>query len=111
MDRVTRYRHIIQALVTDYATVSISVGDIKNQAVIDSQNDRYFVIMDGWLKEERMYNVIIDIELIDGKVWLQAVNTDRDIAEELVAAGIPRDDIVIGFRHPSVRQYTGYASG
>jgi hypothetical protein len=31
------------------------------------------------------------------------------VAEDLVQAGVPRDAIVLGFRPPHVRQYTGYA--
>jgi len=41
-------------------------------------------------------------------VWIQANNTDRLIAEELVAAGIPPESIVLGLQPPDVRPYTAY---
>jgi hypothetical protein len=48
------------------------------------------------------------IDIIDGQVWIQANNTDRLIAEELVAAGIPPEAIVLGLQPPEVRRYTAY---
>ena len=41
-------------------------------------------------------------------MWIQANNTDRLIAEELVAAGIPAKSIVLGLQPPDVRPYTAY---
>ena len=33
------------------------------------------------------------------------------MATDLLAAGIPKEDIVLGFRHPNVRQYTKFGTG
>ena len=35
--------------------------------------------------------------------------TEDGIAGELEEASIPPNDIVLGFRSPKIRQYTGYA--
>jgi len=51
---------------------------------------------------------VIHIDIIDGQVWIQANNTDRLIAEELVAAGVPVESIVLGLQPPDVRPYTAY---
>lgn len=40
---------------------------------------------------------------------MQYNNTDLVVAEDLVAAGIPKDAVVLGFRAPEVRAYSGYA--
>lgn len=50
-------------------------------------------------------------DLRGGKVWLQHDGTGRAIAEELVAAGIPKEDIVLAFHPARLRQHTGYAVG
>lgn len=47
--------------------------------------------------------------MIDGKIWVQYDGTEEGVATELVDAGVPKVDIVLGFRHPSVRQYTEFA--
>lgn len=36
--------------------------------------------------------------------------TEEGIANELVRAGIPREDIVLGFQHPEMRKYSDFAA-
>ena len=63
----------------------------------------------GWINGQRIYGSVIHLDLINGKVWLQHNGTEGDIAQELMAAGVARQDIVLGFRSPAVRVHTGYA--
>ncbi|BAY29391.1 fdxN element excision controlling factor protein [Nostoc carneum NIES-2107] len=35
--------------------------------------------------------------------------TEEGVASDLLAAGVPKEDIVLGFRHPKIRQHTGFA--
>jgi XisI protein len=58
----------------------------------------------GWSKDGRIHGC-----LIHGKVWVQRDGTEDGIANELVEAGIPKEDIVLGFHEPDVRPYTGFA--
>jgi hypothetical protein len=44
-------------------------------------------------------------------VWIEHNGTDAQIGEELVAAGIPRSDIVLGFQPAEVRPLTKYGVG
>ncbi|HTU92858.1 MAG TPA: element excision factor XisI family protein, partial [Gemmataceae bacterium] len=37
--------------------------------------------------------------------------TNRPVADELIAAGIPQEDIVLGFHPADVRPLTGFAVG
>ncbi|MBE9204232.1 XisI protein [Synechocystis salina LEGE 06099] len=41
--------------------------------------------------------------------WVQRDETEDGIANELVANGIPKQVIVLGFHEPSVRPHTGFA--
>jgi hypothetical protein len=43
-------------------------------------------------------------------VWLQHNMTDQKVAEDLVALGIPKDRIVLGFQPPYARKYTEFAT-
>ncbi len=52
---------------------------------------------------------ITHVQIIEGKIWIQRDGIEDGITEELVAAGIPKSDIVLGFQPPEVRPYTGYA--
>ncbi|MDJ0501899.1 MAG: element excision factor XisI family protein [Nostocales cyanobacterium LE14-WE4] len=37
------------------------------------------------------------------------LGTEDDIAANFVTAGVPKDDIVLGFQSPFMRQFTEYA--
>ncbi|MHC5829213.1 MAG: element excision factor XisI family protein [Nostoc sp.] len=45
----------------------------------------------------------------DDKVWIQNDNTEVGIANELVDRGIPKKDIVLGYKAPYLRGFTDYA--
>lgn len=76
---------------------------------MDPEKDHYEVMHVGWDRERRIHGSVIHLDIIDGKVWIQHDGTDRPVAEELLAAGIPREDIVLGFHPARVRHLTGFA--
>jgi hypothetical protein len=58
---------------------------------------------------KRCYGVVLHIDIIDGKIWIQQDGTELGSANELVELGVPRQDIVLGFDTPNLRQYTDFA--
>ncbi|MGB3694510.1 MAG: element excision factor XisI family protein [Spirulinaceae cyanobacterium] len=52
---------------------------------------------------------MILVEIIADKIWLHRDGTEDGIAGDLLAAGIPKQKIVLGFHHPQVRQHTEFA--
>lgn len=109
MDKVSQYREIARQLVIKYSQYKPANADVVTEAVIDESRGHYEVMQVGWQGERRVHGSIIHIDIIDDKVWLQHDGTNAVIADELVEAGIPAHDIVLGFRLPRVRQYTGFA--
>ena len=65
----------------------------------------------GWDGVRRVHGSVIHIDIKDGKVWIQYDGTSRPVATELVAAGIPKEHIVLGFHPPDVRRHTEFALG
>lgn len=104
-----QYRTIIRQLLTQYASYKPSHGDIETQTVFDTENDHYQVVAIGWDGKTRVYGCSIHLDIKEGKVWIQTNNTEIDIGQDLVAQGIPKNNIVIGFQPPYLRQYSGYA--
>ncbi|MBD2551735.1 XisI protein [Limnothrix sp. FACHB-708] len=51
----------------------------------------------------------IHIDLQQGKVWIQYDGTEVGIANELVERGIPKEEIVLAYHSPLMRQYDGFA--
>jgi len=51
------------------------------------------------------------VEIKDDKIWIERDGTEIGVASELVAAGVPKQDIVLAFHAPYKRQFTEFAVG
>ncbi|MBD2652917.1 XisI protein [Synechocystis sp. FACHB-383] len=109
MDRLAKHRQIIEKVLTPYANISYTNAEIQNRLVIDETRDQYLIISEGWQRNQRYHSVLIHLEIIDGKLWIQCDNTEDGIATELVSSGIAKEEIVLGFHEPQIRPYTGFA--
>ena len=58
-----------------------------------------------------MQGAFLHLDIINGKVWIQFNGTDQSVADELVAAGIPKEDIVLAEKPADIRPFTGYGVG
>jgi len=109
MDRLEHYRAIVRQLIEEYARYKPSHGQIETEAIVDRERDHYEVMHVGWDGVRRVHGSVVHIDIIGGKVWVQYDGTSRPVAEELLAAGIPREDIVLGFHPADVRRHTEFA--
>jgi len=109
VDTLDRYREAIRKVLDEYARYPVSHGDISTELVVDRERDHYELVHVGWDGPRRVHGAVIHIDIRDGRIWIQHDGTESGVAEELVQAGVPRDAIVLGFRPPHVRQYTGFA--
>lgn len=110
METLIADRRIIRDLISKYAKERPSVGEVEVEVVFDEANDHYELINNGWVGHQRIHGPLIHIDIRGGKVWIQHDGIEDGIAEELVEAGIPRDRIVLAFKHPSRRPLTDYAT-
>jgi hypothetical protein len=111
MDRLDRYREIVERIIRDYAACKPSNGQIETEAIVDRSQDHYEVMHVGWDGYRRVHGSVIHVDIIGGKVWIQYDGTNRPVADELLAAGIPKEDIVFGFHPADVRKHTEFAVG
>ena len=109
MDKLETYRKIIHQVLTDYAAIPYQYGDIKTEFIISQEGNRYLLITMGWENRTRVHGCVVHLDIIDGKIWIQRDGTEDGIATDLVAAGIPKSDIVLAFHPLELRQYTDFA--
>lgn len=109
MDKIELYRHIIQSLLANYAAIPIANGAIDCYTVFDTKQDHYQVMNVGWDGNRRVYGCVLHLDIKGGKIWIEQNMTEMRIAQELVERGVVKEDIVLGFQAPEMRQYTGYA--
>lgn len=109
-EKLSRYRHIVKEVLRKRAAIPYPDETIRDRTLFDEQSSSYAVISEGWQGVERIHDVLIDIKIKQDKVWIQVDNTDVAVARELEEHGIPKSDIVLGFRSPARRLYTEYAA-
>lgn len=109
MGGLDRDREIIEGILSEYAALPITYGDIQREVVSDRTGDHYILMLVGRQNGRRVHGPLIHVDLIDGKFWIQYDGTERGVALDLIDAGIPKDRIVLGFKSPELRKYTGFA--
>ncbi len=111
MDKLTRYRQLVQQILQAYSEQRPANGNIEVETIFDTQRDHYQIVHVGWEGQEWIHSCIIHIDIKCEKIWLQWNGTEDDIAENLVSVGVPKKDIVLGFQSPFMRKFTEYAVG
>lgn len=108
MDTVAQYRQQIKTVLENHAR-HVWDDRIQAQIIIDTEHDHYQLVYVGWRDSKRCYGVVLHIDIIDGKIWIQQDETEISSANELVELGVPKHDIVLGFDPPNLRHYTDFA--
>lgn len=110
MDRLAVYRETIQRILTEYMEIPYAHGDLQYKLIVSQDFNSYLLITMGWEDDTRVHGCLIHIDIIEHQIWIQRDGTEDGIANELIAAGIPKTDIVIAFHPPELRPYTEYAA-
>lgn len=102
-------RAATQKVLEDYLEFLGNDPDVTRELVLDPERDRYLLIETGWQNKRRIYGVLIHIDIVDQKLWIQHDGTEQGIANELVALGIPKDRIVLSYKSLERRKITEFA--
>lgn len=108
MERLEFYRQCIWNLLKAQTENEPKNSEVECQLIFDSERDHYQIMDVGWEGLKRIYYCFIHIDIKDEKIWIQRNMTETDIAAELVAMGIAKEDIILGLHPPYKRPYTGY---
>jgi len=109
MAEIATYRTLLTTLLERYAQLATGDDEVETQIIIDTQRDHYQLVQVGWQNKRRIYGCILHLDIKDNKIWIQHNGTEIEIADELVALGIPKEKIVVGFHSPYKRQLTEFA--
>ncbi|MDR9403320.1 MAG: XisI protein [Halothece sp. Uz-M2-17] len=109
MDKLNYYRKLIREILSNYAKIPYSHGNIKFETVFDAESDRYLLMILGRENKRYEHGCLIHIDIINEKIWIQRDGTEIGVANELVEAGVPKNEIVLGFKSPERRKDTEFA--
>lgn len=109
MARIKEYQQYVKQILLKYAQYKPAYGEIEVETIFDEERNHYQVVHIGWHQQRWIHSCVIHIDIKNDKIWIQWNGTEEDIAAELVNMGVPKQDIVLGFQSPFMRQYTSYA--
>jgi XisI protein len=109
MDRLKQYRKYLQDFLTNYSSYGNKNPNIETQLIFDTVNDRYLLFRTGGDNQRRIHHYIFHFDIKGDKIWIQENNTDIEVDKELEEMGISKQELVMGFHHPSMREYSEYA--
>jgi hypothetical protein len=110
MDKLSHYRSVVKQVLSQHAEYIPSHGQIETISVFDERNENYLLLDLGWDRTGRVHAAVLHLRLRDDKVWIEKDGTETGIAQELLEAGIPKEDIVLGFYRPERRASIEYAA-
>lgn len=112
MDKLTNYSTIIKQILTEYVQLCNRRPNqnIETFLIVDEPNGHYIWMNLGWQKGDRITDITVYIRLRNGKIWIEEDWTENGIANDLVRAGVDKEDIVLAFHEPTMRQYTDFAA-
>lgn len=109
MATIEMYRKKIKTLLQEYAAL-FSDSEVETQILFDETHDHYQLMDVGWQGDfNRVYGILIHVDIRDGKIWVQRDRTEGGIAIKLAELGVPKTDIVLGFQSPFKRPFTEFA--
>ncbi|AFZ06089.1 XisI protein [Oscillatoria nigro-viridis PCC 7112] len=111
MDKLIESPQLIKRILTEYIELCDrpSQQDIETFLIADEQNGHYIWMNLGWPHGDRITGITVYVRIRDRKFWIEEDWTEDGIAKALVRAGVPKEDIVLAFHEPGMRQYTDFA--
>lgn len=97
MDTVKSYQAVIKQVISEYAKLRPSHGNIHLEPIFDDVNSRYALMQFGWDRERRVRGNLIYVSIKDGKVLIEYDGIEGGITKDLIQMGIPERDIVLAF--------------
>jgi hypothetical protein len=111
MDRLNHYRTLIKQILQRHADLMNSqpVPGEEVDCVFDEQRDHYLLLKYGWPRGKHTHYTKLHVRIAENKIWIEEDMTEDGLGNELVEAGIPKEDIVLAFNPPELRYLTEYA--
>jgi hypothetical protein len=111
MDKLNRYRAIIKTIMANLVEQECQskIPGVEKLFVADENHDQYLLFNLGWAERRRVRIVRIFLRILNDKIWIEEDLTEDGIADSLLEAGVPKEDIVLAFHAPEMRPLTEFA--
>ena len=107
---LNHWRCTIKKILMDLAAIPFpTVVNMSAKTVFDETAEVYMVVVEGWQDVRRLHGCLVHLEIKGDKIWVQQDGTEEGVVADLLAAGIAKDCIVLGFKSPQFRALTDFA--
>ena len=110
MDSQLDYRQIVKGILQEYAPRRPVNADVTSALSFDDEHGHYVLLHFGWDGRKHLNHVVLHLQIADDKIWIQNDETEAGVATDLLGMGVPKERIVLGFKHPDVRPHTEFAA-
>jgi hypothetical protein len=103
--------------LTEYYELGVKEGmaldelETDSRLAFDEKRDQYLWFRSGWEEKKLIYYITMYLRIKDGQIWVEEDWTDFCVVDDLLAAGIPKRDIVLEFHNPYKRKFMEFAVG
>lgn len=111
MAQLTHYRQVVSNILQQIANRynRTPTDNIRTYAILDEKNDHYLLLDVGRTHKKRHRSIVVYVRIDNGKIWVEEDWTEDGVATYLVEQGIPKSQIVLGFKPPEIRPFTEFA--
>ena len=109
MDKLNKFYEIIYPILKEYADLPYHYGDLKHKLIVSNDLKDYLLMTIGWENDTRIHGCVVHLEIINDKIWIHRDGLEDGIADDLVRAGIPKNQIVLAFHPLEIRHHTEFA--
>ncbi len=96
MDTAT-LREKVKQVISTYARLTPSHGQIRLDTVFDQEHDRYALMQVGWSQGRRVRGNLIYITLQNDQICLEYDGIEQGITQDLLDLGVPPAQITLTF--------------
>ena len=109
MDNIKNYQKILSVFFRERVVIqNDQQSGLKAHLIINESKTDFLLIKTGWANKLFVHTISFHIEIKEGKVWIYENKTDIDLAKILTERGISKEDIVLGYLSPALRQLSEY---
>lgn len=109
MDRIAQYQAAILEILEAYTKIEYANVEGQNYLIADKENHRYQVVTMGWQDGKFVHDCPIHFDIIEDKIWIQRNMTEWNLSSHFAKKGIQKNEIVLGFLAPELREYSDFA--
>lgn len=112
MDKIENYRSLIKKILTEYNEIFSQnlPSYLELLLAFDEERDQYLWFQLGWTTKERLKGISVHVRIKNNKIHIEEDWTKEGIANALLREGVPKEDIVLAFVDPKIRQHTEFAT-